>query len=334
MIRVVLDGMGGDYAPSEIIKGVGLALEELKDIEIILAGQREKIEEFSAKEKVNLKNPRIKVVDAPEVIEMDEPAAISVKRKKKSSIGVGLELLKEKQAEAFVSCGNTGAVVCASTLKLGLIKGIERAGIGLVFPTLKNLSLIMDVGANIDPKPIHLFQYGLMAEVYLKRILGVSNPKIGLLNIGEEESKGTEFIKETRQLFKEASFNFVGNIEAKDIFRGICDGIICDGFVGNVALKVSEGLAEVLGYFLVEELKKDLLGNVGLLLIKRSLKRFKQIIDYSEYGGAPLLGVNGVVIIGHGRSDAQAVKNALRVALQEVHHNINEEIEKRIDEFS
>ncbi|MCD6539187.1 MAG: phosphate acyltransferase PlsX [Candidatus Omnitrophica bacterium] len=326
-MKVALDIMGGDYAPLEILKGAYLASQEFKDLELMLVGKSSLIKEYLEKE-----NPKFKfsLIEASENIEMADSPALSVRRKKDSSIVKGVELIKNKEADAFVSCGNTGALVCASTLYLGLIEGIERPGIGLVLPTLKGSSLMIDVGANIDSKPLHLFQYALMAEVYSQKVLNKPDPSLGLLNIGEEETKGPEFLRETSSLLKKNFSNFLGNIEPKDIFMGICDCIISDGLAGNIALKVSEGFAEAVAKFLISEVKKDFLGRLGLGLLKRSLRRFYQMIDYAEYGGAPLLGVNGVVIIGHGRSSAKAVKNAIRVALKELEVNINEEIKVRI----
>lgn len=330
-LKIVLDVMGGDYAPQEVIKGAYLASSEFKGVEIILVGKEERIKELINEQYPGF-NPTI--VDASEEILMDEPPALSVRRKKNSSIVVGLNLLKNGQAHAFVSCGNTGALVCGSILYLGLIKKVERPGIALAFPTLRGSSLMIDVGANIDPKPSHLMQYALMAEVYSEEVLDKKNPSIGLLNIGEEETKGTGFLKDAAALLKGRLANFVGNIEPKDIFFGNCDCIICDGFTGNIAIKVSEGFAAAVGRFLIAGIKKDFFGLLGLSLVKRSLKRFSKIVDYTEYGGAPLLGVNGVVIIGHGRSNAKAVKNAIRVARRELERDINREIEARIHEGS
>ncbi|HEC70080.1 MAG TPA: phosphate acyltransferase PlsX [Candidatus Omnitrophica bacterium] len=326
-MKVALDVMGGDYAPLEILKGACLASQEFKDLELILVGKSSAIKEYLEKENLKFK---FSLIEAAENIEMADSPALSVRRKKGSSIVKGVELIKNKEADAFVSCGNTGALVCASTLYLGLIEGIERPGIGLVFPTLEGSSLMIDVGANIDPKPLHLFQYALMAQVYSQKVLNKPNPSLGLLNIGEEETKGPEFLRETSSLLKKNFSNFLGNIEPKDIFIGICDCIISDGLAGNIALKVSEGFAEAVAKFLISEVKKDFLGSLGLGLLKRSLKRFSQMIDYAEYGGAPLLGIDGVVIIGHGRSNAKAVKNAIRAALKELEVNINEEIKTRI----
>jgi glycerol-3-phosphate acyltransferase PlsX len=322
-MKVVVDAMGGDYAPGVVIEGTIAAVKKY-NVEVILTGEEEKIN--SLLKKARYRGDAVSVHPTQEVIEMSEPAATSVRRKRNSSIVVGLELVRDGRAEAFFSAGNTGAVVCAATLGLGLLPGIERPGIALVIPTLKGVSLIIDVGANIDPKPTQLLQYGIMSDVYSRYILNRPNPSVGLLNIGEEESKGTEFMKEAHELFEKSRLNFIGNVEGKDLFSGKCDVIVCDGFVGNVALKVSESAAEAMGEFLKRHLLNNPLGNLGLLLLKRSLVRFKKDIDYSEYGGAPLLGVNGVVIIGHGRSNVNAKKNAIRVAKEEVERQFNEKI--------
>jgi glycerol-3-phosphate acyltransferase PlsX len=243
---------------------------------------------------------------------------------------IGINLVKEGKGDAFFSAGNTGAVVCAATLGLGLLPGIERPGIALVTPTLKGISLIIDVGANIDPKPTQLLQYGIMGDAYFRYILNRANPTVGLLNIGEEEAKGTDFIRQTHELLEKSSLNFIGNVEGKDLFSGKCDIIICDGFVGNVALKVSESAAEAMQVFLKRHILSSALGKLGLLFLMPSLKRFKKDIDYAEYGGAPLLGVNGVVIIGHGRSNVKAIKNAIRVAKEEVERKFNEKIQEAV----
>jgi glycerol-3-phosphate acyltransferase PlsX len=215
-------------------------------------------------------------------------------------------------------------------LTLGLLPGIERPGIAIVCPTLKGISLIIDVGANIDPKPMHLLQYGLMADAYFHYILNKPNARVGLLNIGEEETKGTDFVKETHSLLSSSRLNFIGNVEGKDLFSGRSDIIICDGFVGNVALKVSESLAEAMYEFLKRHLTSSIMGKIGIGLLKSNLSRFKKETDYSEYGGAPLLGVNGVVIIGHGRSSGKAIKNAIRFAKEEVERNVNNKIIEEI----
>jgi len=328
-VRVVLDAMGGDFAPQEIIKGGVLAKKEYKkDLELLLVGDKPVIEEELKKRGADFKD--FEIIHAPEIIEMADSPAKAVKRKKESSIVKGIELIKNNYADAFVSAGSTGAVVAGSVLNLGLLPGIMRPGIAILVPSLKGKTLIIDVGANIDPKPIHLLQYAVMGRAYYKLILGKDNVKIGILNIGEEETKGTEFLKETRLLLQKSDLNFIGNVEAKDIYSGKCEVVVCDGFAGNVALKVSEGFAEIMSKFLFENLRKGFLGKLGLLFIKEGLKNFKKIIDYSEYGGAPLLGVNGIVIISHGRSNAKAIKNAIKVAMTEVERNLNEKITQEI----
>ncbi len=326
MVKVVVDAMGGDHAPKAVVAGVVDALKKF-DCFVYLVGQSDKIKQELARTKHDAS--RLEVVHADEVVEMNESPATAIRKKRNSSINIGIQLLKDKKADAFFSAGNTGAVVCAGTLKLGMLENIERPGIAIVMPNLKGVSLIIDAGANIDPKPIHLVQYGIMGSAYFEQILGKKNPSVGLLNVGEEESKGTDFVKETYQLLEQSPVNFIGNVEGKDIFSGHCDIIVCDGFVGNVALKVSESMADTITFFLKQELNSTIWGKLGFLLAKQSFRNFKKKIDYSEYGGAPLLGVDGVIIIGHGRSNAKAVMNAIRFAKEEVERNINQNIVER-----
>jgi len=315
--------MGGDYAPAVVIKGSLQAVKEY-GVEVVLVGDEAKISALLKKKEYCAE--KISVYPAAEVIQMSESAASSVRRKRNSSIVVGLNLVKEGKGDAFFSAGNTGAVVCAATLGLGLLPGIERPGIAIIAPTLKGISLIIDVGANIDAKPLHLYQYGLMADAYFRYILNRPNPRVGILNIGEEESKGTEVIKEARGLLEASSLNFIGNVEGKDLFAGKSDIVLCDGFVGNVALKVTESVVETMQVFLKRHLLSNIMGKIGMVFLMPALLRFKKELDYTEYGGAPLLGVNGVVIIGHGRSSVKAIKNAIRVAKEEVERQFNEKI--------
>ncbi|MEW5758096.1 MAG: phosphate acyltransferase PlsX [Candidatus Omnitrophota bacterium] len=325
-MKIVLDAMGGDYAPAAVIDGAVWAINDF-DIGIILVGQRDIIEKELSRHKLDSsKRSLIEIHHANDIIAMDEPGAVSARKKKESSIVKGMNLIKEKKADAFVSAGNTAAVTCAGVLGLGLLSNIERPGIALMVPTLKNPCLILDVGANINPKPLHLLQYGIMGDAYMRYVSGRNNPAIGLLNIGEEEAKGTDFVKETHQLLQAANINFAGNCEGKDIFSGDFDVIICDGFVGNVVLKVMEGTADVLAKFLKRELSRDWTSKLGVFFIKQSLRRFKKHLDYSEYGGALLLGVDGIVIISHGRSKAKAIRNAIRVAKEEIERKVNEKI--------
>ena len=327
-MKIVVDAMGGDNAPNVVVEGAVRAAEEF-DCQIALIGIEERIKDELKKIKSQPAN--IEIIHAPEVIQMNEPAALSIRKKRDSSIIRGIELIKNNKADAFFSAGNTGAVVCAATLGLGMLSGVERPGIAIIIPTLKeNPTLIIDVGANIDAKPVHLLQYAAMSEAYYRYIFHYPKPTVGLLNIGEEEAKGTDFVKETHQLLAGARLNFIGNVEGKDIFKGKAEIVICDGFVGNVALKVSEGVAEAFGELLRRELTNNLMANIGLFFVKNSLRRFKKKLDYSEYGGAPLLGVNGVVIIGHGRSSAKAIKNAIRAAVKEVESSVNESMAESV----
>ena len=319
--------MGGDHAPREIVKGAIDAIKEF-DIQIAFVGIPDQIEKELAH--YDYSKDRVEIVPAPEVIGMHEPATVSIRAKKNSSISLGIKLLKEPTYDAFISAGNTGAVVCAASVLLGMLPGVERPAIGLVIPTLKKFTFLIDVGANTDPKPMHLLHLALMANIYSQQVLNVENPRIGLLNIGEEAGKGTDFAKETYKLLSDMLDNFVGNIEANDIFSGKCDCIICDGFVGNVVIKVSESVMESAGTLIKREIKKSPLALLGAFLMKWRLEHIKKYAEYTEYGGAPLLGVNGLVMISHGRSSAKAIKNAIRAAKREIEHNILAKLDETI----
>jgi len=319
-LKIVVDAMGGDYAPGAIVEGAIDAVNEL-GVAIALVGVEDRVR--AELKKYKFPPQAVEVLHAPEVVEMTDPASVSIRKKKNSSISHGIDLLNQPDKySAFVSAGNTGAVVAASTVRLRMLSGVERPGIGLVIPTLKGFSFLIDVGANTSPQPKHLLQSALMANVYSQAVLGVASPRIGLLNIGEEAGKGTDFAKETHKLLAEQVPNFVGNIEANGIFSGSCDCIICDGFVGNVVIKVSEALMESAGALLKREIKKSPIALFGAFLMKSKLQDIKRHADYSEYGGAPLLGVNGIVMISHGRSSPKAIKNAIRAAKREIEHNI------------
>lgn len=322
-VKIILDGMGGDHAPQATVEGAVLAAQEF-GTHVVIVGVKDVLEKELAKHGSPL--PNIEIHHASEVIDMHDPAAASVRKKKDSSINVAAKLVKEGQAQAMVSAGNTGAVVCAASLYLKLLKGVERPGIAIVAPTLKGAALTIDVGANIDPKPLHLLQYGIMGDVYSRVIMKKFNPTVGLLNIGQEASKGTEFTKKTYQLFSESRLNFIGNVEGRDLFNGRCDIVVCDGFVGNVVLKVSESLAEALSALLKRELGESFITRIGALFSKSALMAMKREMDYTEYGGAPLLGIDGICIICHGSSSAKAVKNAIRVAAEFVDHKVNQHI--------
>ena len=323
MIKVALDAMGGDRAPRVVVEGAAWASREL-DCHITLVGNERNINKLL--NKTDYVKEKISIVNAKEVIEMYEPAAMSVRRKKDSSINVGIDMLKSKEVDAFVSAGNTGAVVCSAALKLRMLPGVERPGIAIALPTLIKPCLLIDVGANIDATPMHLMHYGVMGHAYAKYILDRPNPKVGLLNIGQEESKGTKLLKEARQLFEDSNLNFYGNVEARDVYTGTVDVIVCDGFMGNVVLKITESFAESTSALLKRELTKRLLPKIGAMLSLSAFRAIRKKIDYSEYGGTPLLGVDGRVIIAHGGSNAKAIKNAVRSACAYVEHKINKHI--------
>jgi glycerol-3-phosphate acyltransferase PlsX len=318
-LKIVVDAMGGDYAPAAVVAGVIEAVKEL-NADIALVGIKDQVE--TELKKFNYPKEKIEIIHADEVVGMDEPATVSIRKKKNSSIAIGLNLLKEPGYCAFISAGNTGAVVAAATINLGMLPGVHRPAIGIVIPTLKKFSFLIDGGANTDPKAEHLLQSAQMAQIYMKEVLGVENPTVGLLNIGAEAGKGTDFEKETYKLMEQYLTNFIGNVEANEVYTGKSDCIICDGYVGNIVLKVSEGLLESTGKLMKREIKKNPIAILGALLLKTSLQRIKKFADYSEYGGAPLLGVNGLVIISHGRSSPKAIRNAIRATMQEVEHNI------------
>jgi phosphate acyltransferase len=318
-LKIVLDGMGGDFAPRAAVEGAILAVQEY-DIEIIIVGQEELIKTELAK--ANYSSDKITVHQASEIIEMGEHPGNAIRRKKDSSIVVGTRLVKEGVGDAFISAGNTGACMAAALFGLGRIKGIQRPAIGTVMPTDTGISLVLDVGANADCKPIHLVQFALMGSIYAEKVLGINKPKVGLLNIGEEESKGNELTLGTYPLLKKTKLNFVGNIEGRDIFWGKSDVVVCDGFVGNVVLKLSEGLASFLMNTIKEQLMTSTIGKIGGALIKPLMGKLKKKLDYAQYGGAPLLGIDGISIISHGSSNGIAIKNAIRVAKECVNNEV------------
>ena len=319
-MKIALDAMGGDHAPETEVAGAIRAARELP-IEIVLVGQRPLIEQQLARYPQRPSN--LSIVHASEVIGMNESPVASIRKKRDSSINVGVELLKEKKVDAFISAGNTGAVVSASTLLAGLLPGIERPGIATLLPGLKGDTLLIDVGANIDPKPVHLLQYAIMGEAYVRCVLGCPRPTVGLLNVGEEATKGTDFIKETYGLLATSGINFVGNVEGRDIFSGELNVIVCDGFAGNVALKTAESLANAINVLLKRSLMMSPVTRLGAWLARDAFRQLRKEIDYAEHGGAPLLGVDGISIIAHGASSGKAMKNAVRVAYESVRHELN-----------
>ena len=321
---IALDAMGGDNAPSAVIEGGILAAKEL-GTSIILVGDefliREELDRWPGTEQLPLT-----IHHASQRVAMDESPSQVVRRKRDSSIWVATSLVKEGKASAVVSAGNTGASMATALLLLGQIPGVERPAIAAMLPSLFGPCLLLDVGANVDCKPNHLLQFAVMGHVYAHGFLGRTDPKIGLLSIGEEESKGNELTKETFKLLRESSLNFIGNVEGRDIYAGSADVVVCDGFIGNVTLKVSEGLASTIIKLLKREIAMARWGKLGYFFLRSAFGRFQKRVDYAEYGGAPLLGVNGVSIICHGRSSARAIKNAVRVAVECGHHQLHHRI--------
>ena len=330
-MKIALDAMGGDTAPETAVAGAVRAARELP-VEVVLVGKRDAIERSLSSYPQRPSN--LSIVHAPEVIGMDEPPVASIRKKRESSINVGVELLKEKRVDAFVSAGNTGAVVSASTLLVGLLPGIERPGIAILLPGVKGDTLLIDVGANIDPKPLHLLQYALMGEAYVRCVLGKARPTVGLLNVGEEESKGTEFTKETYGMLEGSGVNFVGNVEGRDIFSGEFSVIVCDGFGGNVALKTAESLAQAIKVLLKRSLSMSPITRLGAWLARDAFLQLRKEVDYAEHGGAPLLGVDGISIIAHGASSGKAIKNAIRVAYESVRNELNRNMVDAINLYS
>jgi glycerol-3-phosphate acyltransferase PlsX len=314
-MKIILDAMGGDHAPEAVIEGAVQAGRDL-DVEIPLVGRPEAIEPELAK--YDTAGLRLPIIPASQVIEMEEHPATAVRAKSDSSMVVGMKLVKESDAQAFVSAGNSGGVLAAALFQLGRIRGIRRPALSSVWPTRHDRCLLLDCGANTDCKPEYLLQFALMGSAYAQKVLGIEHPRVGIVSNGEEEGKGSILVQDAYQLLKDSPLNFIGNLEGKDIFRDMADVAVADGFTGNVILKTSEGVATMLMEVLEEEIKKRPVAMLGALLAKPAFRAVAKILDYREYGGAILLGVNGVVVVAHGRSDAWAIASAVRVAKQAV----------------
>ncbi len=326
-MKIAVDAMGGDYAPREIIKGALQAAAEY-GIAVILVGDEEQIQAELAG---NSSGGMVTVVHANEVISMGEHPAVAVRRKRNSSIVRATRLVKEGEADAVVSAGSTGAAMASALLNMGRIKGIDRPAIAGVLPNENGFTVLLDVGANVDCKPQHLLQFGIMGYQYAKMILGNASPRVGLLSNGEEDTKGNETTLAAFPLLKGAGINFIGNVEGRDIFEGTADVVVCDGFAGNVVLKAGEGMARMLLKMMKEEITKSLLAKMGTLMAGPALKCLQRRLDYAEYGGAPMLGVNGVSVICHGSSRDKAVKNAIRVARESVDNRLVDAISLNIE---
>ena len=310
MTKVVLDAMGGDNAPGEIVKGAVDALGREASLHIVLVGRKEDIDRELAKYSYD-KN-RIEVVHAEEVIETAEPPVNAIRKKKDSSIVVGMKMVKEGQADAFVSAGSSGAILVGGQVIVGRIKGVERPPLAPLIPTEKGVSLLVDCGANVDARPSHLVQFAKMGSIYMEHVMGIKNPTVGIVNIGAEEEKGNALVKETFPLLKECKdINFIGNVEARDIPKGVCDVVVCEAFVGNVILKLYEGVGSTLISKVKAGMMSSLRSKIGALLVKPALKETLKSFDASEYGGAPLLGLKGLVVKAHGSSKANEIKNSL-----------------------
>ena len=315
---IALDAMGGDHAPGVVIEGARRAIAEL-GVHVLLVGQPPALEPLLARQG----NPAgIDVVAAPTVIAMHDHPAQAVRQKRDSSIVVGLDLVRDGRADAFVSAGNTGAVMAAALFELKRIRGVDRPALATVLPTTRGKTLLIDVGANADCRPEHLAQFGLMGSVYMEQVFGVARPSVALLSIGEEASKGNALVQHARPLLEALPIRFVGNVEGKDVPAGSADVVVCDGFVGNVALKLAEGVAGALGQMIREEIGASWVSKLSALGALPALRRVRRRMDYAEYGGAPLLGVNGVCIVAHGRSNALAIRSAVRVAVRSVRQDV------------
>jgi glycerol-3-phosphate acyltransferase PlsX len=328
MTTIALDAMGGDHAPRAEVEGAITAAREY-GVRILLVGIEATLKQEVARHR--LRQLPIEIVPATEVITMADSPSLAFRKKRNSSVHVAARLVRSGQADGLVSAGNTGAVMAISRFTLGTLPSVDRPALAAPFPTAKGgVTVLLDVGANVDSKPMHLEQFAVMGEIYYRTIFGTKRPRVGLLSIGEEETKGNELTREAHLLLKNSQLNFIGNVEGRDVFSGNVEVIVCDGFVGNVALKISEGVAGHIAAMLKKALNSTLASQVGYVLSKRAFREFRKQIDYTESGGVPLLGIRGVTVIGHGGSDANAVKNAIRVASELARGGVNDKIEQEL----
>lgn len=328
-MRIALDAMGGDYAPAVTVEGAVETINESEDIEIVLVGDEPSIrKELSGK---RYAPDRLQIRHSSQVVGMDEPALAAVRKKKDSSIRRAVELVKSHEADAVVSAGHSGVAMAASLLLLGASEGVHRPAIATIMPTIKRPFVLLDAGANVDCGPENLLQFALMGDAYCRAMFSNPEPKIALLSIGEEDTKGNLLTKEAFKLLKDSGLRFLGNMEGKDIFSGFADVVVCDGFIGNIVLKTSEGLADVMMKMLKREVTDVATGRIGYLFMKPALRSFRKKTDYAEYGGAPLLGINGACIISHGRSSAKAIRNAVKGAAEFAKKKVNEIVADEIN---
>lgn len=326
-ITIALDAMGGDFAPARPVAGAVLAAREY-GARLLVVGRVPELE--AELRRHDTRNLAIEIVPASEVVGMEESPVTAFRRKKDSSIRIAATLVREGRAHGVVSAGNTGAVMTTVKMICGVLEGVERPALCAVVPNLRGLSVWLDVGANVDCRPEHLVQFALMGHLYAREVIGVANPRVGLMSIGEEDSKGNEVTREAFRILKEAPLNFIGNVEGRDIFNGEADVIVCDGFIGNVSLKAVESAGEAFVHFMREEISKFRLARLGMLLARPALKSFRRRLDYAEYGGVPLLGVRGAAVICHGGSSPRAIKNAVRVTLEFIRNGVNDRIHDAI----
>ncbi len=334
-MRIAVDTMGGELGSEFPVQGAVGALARRQELEVILLGPRDLLAKHlqSASGLTEHIRKRLSIEHAPQVIGMDESPVEAVRKKKDSTVMVGFSLVREGEADGVVSAGNSGATMAAAIRSLGRLKGVARPGIGSFFPTLKKPVMLMDVGANVDCRPQHLLQFAVMASYCSHLLHNIEHPRVGLLSIGEEAAKGNALVKETHELLQGSSLNFIGNVEGRDVYKGDVDVIICDGFVGNVALKVSEGLADAAMQMLKTEIMKSWRAKIGYLFIRGAFASFRQRVDYAEYGGAPLLGINGTAIICHGTSSVLAIENGILGAADMVQYKVNDGIIKALSDY-
>jgi glycerol-3-phosphate acyltransferase PlsX len=312
MIRIAVDAMGGDQAPSAVVDGAVAAARHL-DVRVVLVGSTAPVRSALAQH-ADLPQAALDIVEAPDVVGMADSPAATLRRKPRASIRVAAELVARGEAAALFSAGHTGATVMAAHAAFGMIPGVDRPALATTIPTRGRPAVLLDAGANVECRPQHLLQFAVMGSAYARLATGADRPRVGLLSIGEEETKGNELTRESHRLLKASPLNFIGNVEGREIFSGLADVVVCDGFTGNVVLKTSEGLVDMVETLLGDELRGTFSSQDGYLLSRRAFRRFRRRVDYSEYGGAPLLGVAGLAIVGHGRSSAKAVRNAIAMA--------------------
>ncbi|HGJ64895.1 TPA: phosphate acyltransferase PlsX [bacterium] len=327
-MRIAVDAMGGDKAPDAIVEGAIMAAKNYS-LEVLLVGPQDRVEEQLSKH--NLGKAKIQVIPSSQYILMDEPPADAVRKKRDSSMHVSARLMKSGDADAMVTAGNTAAALAVSRSILGKLKGVSRPSLASIIPNIKDATVLLDVGANAGScMPIHLVEFALMGDIYSRKILGKDNPRVGLLSVGEEKTKGSAFTLKAFPLLEQSSLNFIGNVEGSDIVNGNADVVVCDGFVGNAILKFAEGASIMFFNTIKGEFKKSYIAKLGLLLSKKAYKAFSEKLNYEVYGGAPVLGINGACIIGHGKSTAKAINSAIRIASEFVAYNVNATIQESL----